>query len=542
MSTAPTAPHAEPSPASIGHDDPIPPNDHRRRVGAAFAFALVLFCVYQTLTVTDVTDSVIRLGIEADSYQMIWTGVSWVGFMIVGFFVAAPMTGRFGGRITLAAGLAVFALGNLLCGMATSLPVMIVGRGVEGVGKGMATLAGRTGLYQQFDRTLIYAIGFYGVFAYSTRYCSPMIAAVLNDQLSWRWIYWINVPIALAALAAVLAFFRPNYPEHPKPFQIKWAPLILLIVWLTALILSTGWYRYWDGWTSNWFVVTLALDILCPLAIVAKLVATPSPDGHVERWLRSRVAILAMTTRAIMLVYMSAVLSIMGTYLTEVRGYPRPVAGLIMAPTTLTMALATTLTTVWHRRTLRHVWLFVAVIGCAGCLWWLASIDNFTPKERVAGMLALWGLFLGLFPPVFLLDEVEGQNPRDAAFGATISLTILFLSMALIPTATKLSNKAWTDRAEDAMRQNIAANRPAVEATAARVASYYTRGGLSKDDASAASKQIIGAYVVAESTVRGLRWALQSLSLIMLAFGLVVAALLWGAGKNLHAPPDSGYD
>lgn len=531
-----------PATAPTGDADHIAPNDRRRQVRAALAFALVLGCVYQTLTVTDVTDSVIRLGIEADSYEMIWTSISWVGFMIVGFLVGAPLSGRFGGRITLAAGLAAFALGNLLCGMAVSLPTMILGRGVEGIGKGVATLAGRANLYRQFDRTLIFAIGFYGVFAYSTRYCSPMIAAVLNDQLSWRWIYWINVPIALAALAAVLATFRPDYPEHPRPFRVNWLALTLLIVWVSSLILSTGWYRYWGGTTSNWFVATLALDILCPLLIVAYLISSRGPNKPFERWIRSRVAILAMTTRGIMLVYMSAVLSIMGIYLTEVRGYPRPVAGLVMAPTTLTMALATILTTAWHRRSLRHIWLFVAVIGCAGCLWGLSSIDNFTPKERVAGLLALWGLFLGLFPPVFLTDEVEGQNPRDAAFTATLSLTILFLSMALIPTITKLSIKSWTDRAEDAMRQNISANRPEVEATATRVASYYTRGGLAKDDALAASKQIIGAYVVAESTVRGLRYALQFLSLIMLVFGLVVATLLFGAGRNLHAPPDSGYD
>ena len=105
-------------------------------------------------------------------------------------------------------------------------------------------------------------------------------------------------------------------------------------------------------------------------------------------------------------------LTIVGLYATELRDYPRTTAGWLMVPTTLTMAATTFLTTWFHRRSLRHVWLVVGVVGAAACVWWLSSLDNFTPKEHVALILACWGAFLGLIPPVFLTDEIEGLNPQ----------------------------------------------------------------------------------------------------------------------------------
>ena len=55
----------------------------------------------------------------------------------------------------------------------------------------------RSLLYRQFDRMVIVAIGFYGVIAYATRPTTPLLTALVNDALSWRWIFWVNVPLAL---------------------------------------------------------------------------------------------------------------------------------------------------------------------------------------------------------------------------------------------------------------------------------------------------------------------------------------------------------
>ena len=172
-------------------------------------------------------------------------------------------------------------------------------------------------------------------------------------------------------------------------------------------------------------------------------------------------------------------LTIVGMYATELRDYPRTTAGWLMVPATLTMASTTFLTTWFHRRSLRHVWLVVGVVGTAACVWWLSSLDNFTPKEHVALILACWGAFLGLIPPVFLTDEIEGLNPKDFLYAGALAVVGLVVPIITVPTATGTMIKAWSDRALDTYRLNLSTNRPAVSEAADRVADYYQQRGLS---------------------------------------------------------------
>ena len=196
-------------------------------------------------------------------------------------------------------------------------------------------------------------------------------------------------------------------------------------------------------------------------------------------------------------------LTIVGMYATELRGYPRITAGWLMVPTTLTMAATTFLTTWFHRRSLRHVWLVVGIVGSAACVWWLSSIDNFTPKEHVPVMLACWGAFLGLIPPVFLTDEVEGLDPKDMLYAGALAIVGLVVPIITVPTATGTVIKAWSDRALDVYRLNLRENRPAVEQAAARVADYYHQRGLSGAGLQQETSTVLGGFARSRASPTG---------------------------------------
>ncbi len=434
-----------------------------------------------------------------------------------------------------------FALGNLLCGAAVGLESFVLGKFVDGFGKMMVMGLGRTTLYKQFDRLLLVAIGFYAVFAYSTRHCTPLLMAELTVWLSWRWTFWFYVPLALLALLLVLRYLRPDRPPRPIHLPIDWLAVTLFTAWVVAVVFAFSWYRKWGGLTSNAFAVTVILCIALPVVLVIWLGSGFSPDDHLKRLLRTRVFILSMTLRGLMLTSLVAVLTIVGLYATELRGYPRTTAGWLMAPAALTMA-ATTFLTVWfHRRSLRHVWLVVGVVGTSASTWWLSSLDNFTSKEHVSLILACWAGFLGLFPPVFLTDEIEGLNPKDFLYAGALAVLGLVTPIIVVPTATGTMIKAWSDRALDTYRLNLSSNRPAVSEASDRVADYYRQRGLSGPALQQETGTVLGTFATVESIAFGFRHGLRFLSLMMLTLGLTVALLLWRAARGLHAPPGAGY-
>src|ERR1700722_2940922 len=82
---------------------------------AAIAIVPILATVYQTLVLTDVTDDVIRKGIDAEHYSMIWTNVCWGIPVLYGVFGGIWSMARYGARNTLLVGLVWFAVGNFLC-------------------------------------------------------------------------------------------------------------------------------------------------------------------------------------------------------------------------------------------------------------------------------------------------------------------------------------------------------------------------------------------------------------------------------------------
>jgi MFS family permease len=513
----------------------------RRHWLAALAILFVFFAPYQTLVQTVITDDAVRKGIEADDYDMIWVTIAYGVGVLYGVFAGLSLSFRIGKRYTLVLAMLVFSAGNVLCGAAAGLAALAFARFVEGFGKMLAMAICRVTLYKQFDRALMVAIGFYGVFAYSTRHMTPLVNAYLDVYLSWRWMYWAYVPIGLAAALLVWNFIRPDRPAQPIRVPIDWLAITAFVAWVVAVVFAFGWYRKWGGWSSNEFVVTVALCVTIPVVLVAWLGSGLSPDEHLKRILRSRVYVLSLTTRGLMLLHMVAVLTIVGMYCTELRGYPRITAGWLMVPTSVAMATTTFLTTWYHRRSLRHVWLVTGFVGSAACVWWLSSIDNFTPKEHIPLMLACWGALLGLIPPVFLTDEIEGIDPRDMLYAGAIGIVGLVTPIITVPTATGTVIKAWSDRALDVYRLNLRENRPAVELATARIADYFHQRGLSGGGLQQETSRTLGGFVTLESIAHGFRSGLRFLSLMMLAIGLVVAVSLAHAAKELRAPPGAGY-
>src|SRR5258708_19255935 len=214
---------------------------------AGLAVLFVFFAPYQTLVQTVTTDDAVRKGLDIDEYDMTWQQVAYGVGLLLGLFTGLGLSARIGSRYTIALGLVGFALGNLLCGAAVGLESFVLGRFVDGFGKMMVMGLCRNTLYKQFDGRLLVAIGLYGTFAYATRNATPLLMAELTVQLSWRWMFWFYVPIALVSMVLVWRYFLPDRPPRHVTVPIDRLAPMLFVVWAVPIVFAFSWSPHWAG-------------------------------------------------------------------------------------------------------------------------------------------------------------------------------------------------------------------------------------------------------------------------------------------------------
>ena len=178
---------------------------------------------------------------------------------LVALAVAMPASGwvgdRFGGRNVLLGAIGLFTAASALCGVATSLPELVAFRALQGLGGGMLVPVGMTMITRVFPPAeRIKANQILVIPTLLAPALGPVIGGALVDGLSWRWIFYVNLPVGLAAVA-VGALFLPGGSEHPagrfdRPGIALAAvgfPLFLYAIsvgsssgWTSAPVLGTG--------------------------------------------------------------------------------------------------------------------------------------------------------------------------------------------------------------------------------------------------------------------------------------------------------------
>ncbi len=118
-------------------------------------------------------------------------------------------------------------------------------------------------------------------------------------------------------------------------------------------------------------------------------------------------------------------------------------------------------------------------------------------------MMGCWGLFVGLLPPSFLQDEVEGLDRRDALYAGALAVVCLIVPLIVIPTVTSTAISEWTDRAFEVERLNVRENRPEVPEALARTADYYRQRGVEGSEQLQMSSFVLGGFVKTEAAAAG---------------------------------------
>lgn len=309
--------------------------EENRRWWTLGAMCFALFMLMLDNTVVNVALPSIQEDLKADLASLEWTINAYTLSLAVLLVVGGRLGDIFGRRRIFLAGVTVFALSSAAIGLAPNDTLLIVGRAIQGIGAAMmmpATLSIVTNAFPPEERGR--ALGTWAGVSALALAIGPVVGGFLTEYVSWRAIFFLNLPVAVAAIAMTL-FSTHESRDETVGRQIDFAGIATLTVGLTGLVLGFIEANRW-GWGSTRIIGLFAIAIVALIAFVAieRRVRTPMVDFSV---FRSRQFVGASSVGFIVSFGMMAVFFFTALYMQNILGYSALEAGVRFLPMTLVL-------------------------------------------------------------------------------------------------------------------------------------------------------------------------------------------------------------
>lgn len=349
---------------------------------------------------------------------------SWVfsGYLLTST-VTTPVWGRisdlYGRRRLYMIAIAIFLVGSMLCGVATSMGQLIVFRALQGIGAGGLLPLGMTILGEIFSleeraRAQAWLAGVWGVASIA----GPLVGALLTEELSWRWIFFLNVPFGIVAAALVGGFLVESRREGEASVDYRGA--VVLMAAVSALMLALNQTGVRDASISGAVLQLLyAAAILLTILFVAMQRRTAEPILPISM-LANRMVATTTFSGTLLGIAIFGVLSYVPLFVQAALGKSARQAGSVLTPLLLGWVVMSIVT----GRLLPRVGFRPFILGGLSCVTLgflgLVSAGHATPLWRLYVDLGVMGVGMGM-TMLSLLLAVQGSVPR-AQLGVATSL------------------------------------------------------------------------------------------------------------------------
>ena len=363
--------------------------------------------------------------------------------------VTVPIYGKLadavGRRPVMLFGIAVFLLGSVLCGFAWSMPALIAARAVQGVGAGAVQPMGITiigDLYSVEERSRVqgYVASVWG----AASVVGPAIGGLFSDFLSWRWIFFINLPLGL--LAALVLRRRFTEGVVRRRHTIDYAGAGLLTVGCSLLILGlleggTAWA--WGSVTSGAVLGGAALALVAFVPVERR-----AAEPVLPLWVfRHRVLIGGNLTAVAVGALLIGLSSYVPTYVQGVLGTGAVEAGFALAALTIGWPIAAALSgRLYMRIGFRDTALAGVAVVIVGSVL-TADLGPHSPVWQVAAAMFVTGTGLGLCssPTLVAVQSVVGWERRGVVTGTNMFSRSMGSALGAAALGA-LANATLTDR------------------------------------------------------------------------------------------------
>ena len=369
-----------------------------------------LLIVSMDNTIVNIALPALRADLHASVSGLQWTIDAYTLVLASLLLLAGSTADRVGRRRVFQTGLALFSVGSLLCSVAPGLGWLIVFRMVQAVGGSMLNPVAMSIITNTFvePRERARAIGVWGAVVGFSMALGPVVGGLLVDTLGWRSIFWINVPIGVAAIVLAAKFVPESRAPHPRRIDPVGQVLVLLLLGSVTYGIIEG---PGAGWDSYGIVGCFALGAA---ALAALLIYEPRrAEPLLElRFFRSVPFSGATVIAVSAFAALAGFLFLTTLYLQEVRGLSPLHAGLYTLPTAAMMALVSPLS--GRLVASRGARLPLTLAG-AGFALGAVLLTGITPDTPV------WKLMLGYLIVGFGFAMVNAPITNTAVSGMPLS-------------------------------------------------------------------------------------------------------------------------
>lgn len=427
--------------------EPVTPREIRT-VFAGLMLALALAALDQNIVGTALPRIVSDLG-----------GLSHLSWVVTAFLLTSttttPLYGKlsdmFGRKPLFVVSIVIFLAGSCLCGLSASMTQLVLFRGIQGLGAGgLMTLAQTTISDLVAPRERGRYQGLFGaVFAFSS-IAGPLLGGFITDALSWRWIFYVNVPVG--ALALLLIAFGFRRPHRKVAHSVDYAGVVLMSAGTTSLLLVLTWGGSIYPWSSPLILGLAAVSAILFVLLVLQERRAVEPVFPPNIF-RNKVFAVASSVVALTFMALLGAAVFMPLFFQLVLGFTPSRAGLMMAPMTVGVIVSSFIGGRLVSKTGRYKIFPLVGLGLAGtaliCLMWASAAG--AGLWIIENALVLLGFGFGFVMPNLTVAIQNAVDPREigiatatagffrslgGAFGVALSGAIVTVQLHHMPFGT----------------------------------------------------------------------------------------------------------